>query len=181
MVPFGALLVAATSSGGAVPRPDANGVVRLAPQSVAKLLPSDFVRHLNQRGCLIPQASGELAISKGLVGNMITGSFARPGQRDSAVLCSINGITHIEMHWGGKARCPSVIEHTWDDDTLNEREGLPARGYSRTIAALTPKEMRQYDPLDGPDPHRKHHGIMDDENGLLYCDGGQWIEMKSTD
>lgn len=64
-------------------------IVRLPPTAFQEL-PHNVVRELQRRGCRLPQT----AFTKEPP-NVIKGAFAKPGQRDWAVLCSIKGVETI--------------------------------------------------------------------------------------
>jgi hypothetical protein len=64
-------------------------IVRVPPTSFPEL-PRNVVRELERRGCTIPQD----ALTK-KPHNVIKGAFAKPGQVDWAVLCSIKGVWTI--------------------------------------------------------------------------------------
>jgi hypothetical protein len=100
-------------------------IVRLPPTAFPEL-PRNVVRELQRRGCSIPQE----AFTK-KPHNVITGQFARPGERDWAVLCSNIGYSRgisavgkdfILQHfdaYGGPA--PPPIDHHGIDDAFIEK------------------------------------------------------------
>jgi len=63
-------------------------IVRLPPRAFPEL-PGNVVRELQRRSCTIPQT----AFTKN-PHNVIKGEFARPGQTDWAVLCSVKRLLH---------------------------------------------------------------------------------------
>lgn len=166
---------------------DANGIVRFPPSRARTLLPRDYLRELEQRGCSIPQSVFE-SERKRPVDNVITGSFARRGQRDWAVLCSIDGVTHIDIHWGGKTRCSSTLDFVADVDTLAERaESEAPVGYGRGIDAASQKSMREYSDAFNTSvraPDRTHQGIEDvgeKASVVWYCVKGTWVRLPGMD
>ena len=84
--------------------------VYIKPEQV-KGLPSNIVMELKKLDCLIPQGILDHT-------NAIEGEFAIKGQKDWAVLCSINGKSSIHIFWGGSKKCPSVIAERWDEEYL---------------------------------------------------------------
>ena len=50
--------------------------------------------------------------------NVIKGEFAKPGQIDWAVLCSIGRVSSILVFWSGSETNPAEIEKTKDMDRL---------------------------------------------------------------
>ena len=65
-------------------------IVQLPPTAFPEL-PTNLVQELQRRGCTIPQE----AYSKTKPNNVIKGEFARAGQIDWAVLCSVRGVSTI--------------------------------------------------------------------------------------
>src|SRR5438477_10287344 len=64
-------------------------IVRLPPSAFPEL-PGNIVRELQRRRCMIPQESYTKRAN-----NVIRGNFARPGQQDWAVFCSVNRTSSI--------------------------------------------------------------------------------------
>ena len=84
--------------------------VYIKPEQV-KGLHSNIVIELKKLDCLIPQGIFDHT-------NAIEGEFAMKGQKDWAVLCSINGKSSIHIFWGGPKKCPSVIAERSDEEYL---------------------------------------------------------------
>src|SRR4051794_21268719 len=76
---------------------------RISPTAVRDL-PANVAGELQRRGCTIPQEQYSKKIN-----NVIKGEFARPGQRDWAVLCSLKGVSTILVFWNGSAKNPAMI------------------------------------------------------------------------
>ena len=57
-------------------------------------MPANLVQDLQRRGCTIPQEHFTKEPH-----NVIRGEFAKPGQTDWAVLCSINRVSSILVYW----------------------------------------------------------------------------------
>lgn len=53
-------------------------------------LPKEIIKNLEQRGCTIPQIWHDKTLH-----NVISGEFSKKGQKDWAVLCSINRVSSI--------------------------------------------------------------------------------------
>src|SRR5437773_1573493 len=64
-------------------------IVRLPPSAFPEL-PGNVARELQRRGCTIPQE----AFTK-RPHNVVRGEFARPGQLDWAILCSVNQTSRL--------------------------------------------------------------------------------------
>jgi hypothetical protein len=78
-------------------------IVRLPPAAFPDL-PRNLVGELERRGCRIPQEE----FSK-KPNNVIKGEFARPGEVDWAVLCSIKDVWTILVFWYGSEMKPVAI------------------------------------------------------------------------
>ncbi|MEO8725422.1 MAG: hypothetical protein ABI383_04810 [Acidobacteriaceae bacterium] len=63
-------------------------------------VPANVRAELNQRHCLIPQD----VETKG-PHNIVSGEFARKGQKDWAAYCSVNGKSRVVVIWGGSVKC----------------------------------------------------------------------------
>ena len=152
--------------------PDAGKqITRLDPAVAFPELPKNVIAALKTIDCKIPQIYGG-----GKPQNVIRGSFAAKGQMDWAVLCSTQGVSKIEIYWGGSARCSSEIAPI-DDKVVA----------SRAINPLAPKLMQGVNRMNEgtiPSPI-SHEGIDDayDEKASVihYCNAGKWIELSGSD
>ena|SRR5256885_1822750 len=79
-------------------------ITRLSPTAFPEL-PANLVQELQRRGCTIPQE----AYSETQPNNVIKGEFARPGQTDWAVLCSVKGVSTILVFWNASEINPAAI------------------------------------------------------------------------
>ena len=70
-------------------------ITRLAASEFPEL-PANLAQDLRRRGCTIPQT-----VFARQPHNVIKGQFARPGQVDWAVLCSLKGRSSILVFWNG--------------------------------------------------------------------------------
>ena len=84
-------------------------VVRLPPTPFFEM-PKNLVRELKRRGCTVPQTFPPDERS-----NVIRGSFAKPGQTDWAVLCSMKGYTSFLVFWNGSAANSVELGKNSDD------------------------------------------------------------------
>jgi len=158
----------------------AKQIVRLKP-SLFPMLPKNVVAELRRRGCTIPQD----AFSKS-PGNVISGEFAKRGEKDWAVLCSVNGASSILVFWNGSARNPATISPA---DDINYLQGLDrARiGYSRAIGVVGRKFITDhYEAYGGPKPPSiDHDGINDafleKASVVQYFFNGKWMELSGSD
>jgi len=136
------------------------GVPSLRPAELAAV-PAFVVTALETYGCVVPQTWNSYETRK-VQTNVVRGAFAAKGQEDWAVLCSRDGRSHIQVFWGGSARCPeawlareSVVEdvelfrpvtdadRTWNvfvrelvsDSPGSQREGPPLARSATTTAS----------------------------------------------
>jgi hypothetical protein len=119
----GATLLYLAAAGGYAQRPEnKKSKLRTASQPTLYRLPSSFTQlpyevalDLERRGCRIPQQADTRAKT-----NVIRGEFARAGQMDWAVLCSIHGVSRILVYWDGSGRSPADVAHFEDRNYLEE-------------------------------------------------------------
>jgi len=155
-------------------------IVRLPPSAFPEL-PRNVVSELQRRGCSIPQE----AFTK-KPHNVIKGQFARPGQLDWAVLCSIKGVSTILVFWNGSEKNPAGIAPMEDRNFL---QGITATeiGYSRGIGPVgSDVIMRHYNAYGGPKPPPIDHQGIDNafiEKGseTWYFHGGKWLKLTGSD
>jgi hypothetical protein len=155
-------------------------IARLSPERFV-VLPATIKNELKERGCTIPQYWSAKA-----PGNVVSGSFAKAGQKDYAVLCSKHGESEIQIFWGGPAPCPSTLSKSLDRDYLQVIE--PGRiGYSRAIGAAGTAAVRKYqESFGGPKaPSDDHDGIenefLEKASTIYYCHQGSWMKLQGAD
>lgn len=158
-----------------------NAIKRLSPLEFHQL-PSKVAARLIKLGCTIPQPS---FFTKDKT-NVISGNFAKPGQKDYAVLCSKNGVSHIRVIWGGPARCQAALQSREDGNYL--QAVLPGEiGYSRAISIASQRLIADYQlDYNGPKPpDTTHEGIedsfMEKASTIFYCANGKWSELRGAD
>jgi hypothetical protein len=178
------LLLSLIAAVGAGQNPDFKAaerqIVRLPP-SAFSMLPAAVVKELQNRGCTIPQN----AFSK-TPQNVISGEFAKRGQKDWAVLCSIKGSSSILVFWNGAVKNPAELNSAED---LNYLQGLGGDkiGYSRGIAVAGGRFITEhFDAYGGPKPPPIDHDGIDDvflEKGstVQYFYNGQWLQLTGSD
>lgn len=178
-------------------------IVRLPPTAFPEL-PGNVVRDLQRRGCSIPQE----AFTKRRH-NVIKGEFAKPGQTDWAVLCSVNQtpwvnslwtdahyVSSILVFWNGSEKNPAAIAPMEDRNYL---QGITPTeiGFSRGIAPARRKFiMRHNAPASGaPNPPPAydrpnlplidHQGIDDafieKASVTWYVHNGKWWKLMGSD
>jgi hypothetical protein len=129
---------------------------RLSPSAIPQL-PANLVQDLQRRGCTIPQEHFTKAPH-----NVIRGQFARPGQTDWAVLCSVHRVSSILVYWNGSEKNPAELDRG-DDQGRLQHLGNGVIGYSRQIAAVGAKGILAYYAAFGgmKPPPIDHLGIED--------------------
>jgi hypothetical protein len=155
-------------------------IVRLSPTAFPEV-PHNVVRELQRRGCTIPQE----AFTK-KPHNVIKGEFARPGQTDWAVLCSVKGVSTILVFWNGSENNLAEITALEDHIFL---QGITTDevGYSRGITPVGKDFiMRHYNAYGGPKPPPINHQGIDDAfiekaSVTWYFYGGKWLKLTGAD
>jgi hypothetical protein len=154
--------------------------LRLSPSAFPKL-PKNILADLKRRGCLIPQVPPAKQPH-----NIIKGEFAKTGQTDWAILCSIGGVSSILVYWNGSAANPGRIEETEDIGRLQD-SGANGIVYSREIAPVDRAYILQhYQAYGGTKPPPiDHQGINDAfvEKGsvVLYFYRQEWLRLTGAD
>ena len=155
-------------------------IVRLSPAAFPEL-PTNLVRELQRRGCTIPQETFSKRRN-----NVIKGQFAKPGQLDWAVLCSVKGVSTILVFWNASGKNPDAIAPEEDGD--NAQSNAPGRvGYSRGIGAVGRDFIiRHYRAHGGPKPPPIDHQGIDDAfiekaSVVWYFYEGQWLKLTGSD
>jgi len=155
-------------------------ILRLSPSAFPEL-PQKVLADLKQRGCLIPQVPPAKQPH-----NVIKGEFAKPGQADWAILCSIAGVSSILVYWNGSTANPAQIAEM-KDLSLLQSSGAGRIFYSRAIApADRAYILRHYRAYGGTKPPPlDHQGINDAfvQKGsvVFYFDLGKWLQLIGAD
>lgn len=160
---------------------EAEKLIMRLPPTVFPGLPAGVIRALQRRGCTVPQE----AFTKG-PHNVIKGQFAKPGQTDWAVLCSIKGVSTILVFWNGSEANPAAIGAGED---LGSLQGLGGNdiGYSRGISPVgSDFIMGHYQAYGGPKPPPLDHQGIDDAfigkaSSTLYFHSGKWLCLTGAD
>ena len=155
-------------------------IVRLPPSAFPSL-PGTVAKELQRRGCTIPQEG----ISKRL-SNVISGQFARPGQTDWAVLCSVNGSSSILVFWNGTATDVAEVARREDRIYLQSLIGNEI-AFSRSISAVgSDVILTHYKAYGGTTPPPLDHQGIDDAflekaSSVQYFYKGKWLELTGSD
>lgn len=156
--------------------------IRRLPPSGFPQLPRAVQAALEKRRCTIPQSFYPKRPH-----NVVSGSFARPGQRDWAVLCSVGGRSTILVFWaGGATPAPAELAPT-DDAVFLQGIGDGQIGYSRAIDRVDTAWIREHaEAYDGPLPKRLDHDGINDAfvekaSQVFYYEDGAWQELAGSD
>ena len=154
-------------------------IVRLPPSAFPEL-PANLAAELQRRSCSIPQAFPEKRH------NVIRGQFAKPGQTDWAVLCSVNSVSTILVFWNASEKNPAEIARMADIDRLQSDVGDKIV-YSRAISPVGESFILQhYQAYGGPQPPPLDHQGIDDAfvekaSVVLYFHQGKWLTLTGSD
>jgi hypothetical protein len=160
-------------------------VVRVDPSAFTEL-PSNVLAELHQRGCTVPQVPEGVGLEKPGLQNVIKGEFAKPGQADWAVLCSVNRVSSILIFWNGSVQGVSEIEKRPDIDRLQGWGGSRII-YSRHIAPAAAGYITEhYQAYGGPNPPPLDHLGIDDQfvgkaSVVQYFYDGKWLHLTGAD
>jgi len=151
-------------------QPSSAQIARLSPAAFPEL-PTNLVQELQRRGCTIPQETWS-----GKRNNVVNGQFAKPGQTDWAVLCSLKGVSTILVFWNASEKNPDAIAPADDGDNAQPR-GIRAVGRDFI--------MRHYRAYGGPKPPPIDHQGIDDASEkasiVWYLYKGQWLQLTGAD
>ncbi len=171
--------------------------VPLAPPNAFAGVPREVRAQLYAQACLVPQPWLD---PEAPLANVISGEFARKGQRDWAVVCSTGGLASIVIFWGGPERCPSPIpaserslEHCLVPPLPRAPKGAdaPAMGSCRRIERIGADRVKARYHADSlssseraDDPGDFDHDAVREELGdrvalSHYCDGTRWHRLLS--
>jgi len=154
-------------------------IVRLPPAAFPDL-PGTVVRELERRGCTIPQSFSKKA------SNVIQGEFAKPGETDWAVLCSVKGVSTILVFWKGSETNPAAIAPL-EDRIFLQGISPDTIAYSREITPVGKDFIRQhYNAYGGPKPPPIDHQGIDDAflekaSEVWYLHMGKWLKLTGSD
>jgi hypothetical protein len=155
-------------------------IVRLPPAAFPGL-PTEIVRALEKRGCTIPQP----ALSEE-PRNVVQGEFAQAGQKDWAVLCSVNGVSTILVFWNGSGMNPASLAPSEDQHSLQKVTETEI-GFSRGIHPVGRDAiLRCHEAYGGPAPPPVHHQGIDDAfigkaSVIWYFYDGKWRKLTGAD
>jgi hypothetical protein len=179
MSPLRWVLFLAAIAGSCLAQSD--GVVRLNPAGFPNL-PRNLAAEVQRRGCTVPQ----VPMIDGLH-NVIKGEFAKPGQTDWAVLCSVDRVSSILIFWNGVETNPAEIARQPDSYRIQSWTGNDNMAYSRNITPVGQASiMEHYNAYGGEKPPSMDHQGIDDAfvgkaSEVLYFYQGKWLHLSGAD
>jgi len=157
----------------------AGQILSLSPTAFPEL-PANLVQELQRRGCTIPQAD-----FSGRRGNVIRSEFAKPGQKDWAVLCSVRGVSTILVFWNGSEKNPAAIAAEPDSNFLQVFNGR--QFVWREISAVDKDYIvKHYEAYGGTKPPPIDHygiddGFLEKASVVWYFYNGEWLKLTGAD
>lgn len=156
----------------------AQSSVYRSPKSITGL-PETIRIALEKQGCLIPL--GVLDHT-----NVVKGSFAKQGQIDWAVLCSISGQSHIQVFWGSPVKCPNQIASRSDVGDISHASNGKTEYYRGLGVVGKEYILSHHAAYGGPTPPPiTHDGINDiyleKASVVYYCHEGKWQQLTGAD
>jgi len=154
--------------------------IYLSP-SAFREVPAGVAADLKQRGCLVPQDGTSDKPS-----NVIRGEFARPGQMDWAVLCSVRGVSSILVYWKGENRATASLALRADRNYFE----TDFQGRQIFVRAIQPVGqdfiLEHYRAYGGPKPPAIDHQGIEDEflkkaSIVWYFERGRWLKLTGAD
>ena len=155
-------------------------IVRLSPTAVREL-PANLAKELQRRGCTIPQEQYSRKTN-----NVIRGEFAKRGQKDWAVLCSIKGVSTILVFWNGSEKNPAALAPL-EDRIFIQAFKKDQFSYSRGITPVGRDFIRlHHDAYGGVTPPPIDHQGIDDAfiekaSVVWYFYNGRWLKLSGSD
>jgi hypothetical protein len=154
---------------------------RLDP-SKFKDLPQEIINNLKERKCTVPQ-TWHIKTPH----NVVSGEYSKKGQKDWAILCSINRVSSILIFWNGSTRNVAEIAKSDDLDYFQGVDSNNEMGFSRVIDTVDKKYIiDHYNSYGGVKPPQiDHEGINDTfaekASYVLYLHRGKWLELQGAD
>ena len=155
--------------------------IRLKPSKFDNL-PQEITNNLEERGCTIPQ-TWHLKTPH----NVINGEYSQKGQKDWAVLCSVNRVSSILVFWNGSTKNVADIAKSEDIGYFQTVDSNNEMGFSRAIDTVNEKYIiDRYNSYGGAKPPQiDHEGINDafveKASYVLYFHRGKWLELQGAD
>jgi hypothetical protein len=155
-------------------------IVRLSPDAFPEL-PAGVLHELQRRRCTIPQTG-----LKKQPHNVIKGEFAKPGETDWVVLCSVNGFSSILVFRNSSGNNPAEIA-PFEDRIFLQGISPDRIAYSRAIAPVGRDFiMQHFNAYGGPKPPSIDHQGIDDAflekaSSVWYFDEGKWLKLTGSD
>jgi hypothetical protein len=153
--------------------------IRLLPVDSFPDLPQPIAAWLRRHGCMIPQTYEAQEPE-----NVIRGAFRAPGSDDWAALCSVHGVTTLDVFFSGAYAHPVPIRSQQDILWLGHEPGSSILGSAWGISARSAEDLRTSTQVQ-PGFIIDHDGIEDTdlERSLTirYFQSGAWQIVVSED
>jgi hypothetical protein len=149
--------------------------------SAFKSLPRNIVRYLERNNYRIPQCW-----CNGNPHNVVSGSFARKGQRDWVVLASKGGTSSILVFWKGSTRHPETFQPLPDKLFLQVHGDIHIQ-YNRLIKRVGKDFVEHHAIWYGgtKPPVIDHEGFTDayveKTTTVHYYYKGKWFDLQKSD
>ena len=180
LVSFLVLMTAGTglAQGAKQSRDSIDSLAYLRKPSAFKSLPRNIIRYLEKNNYRIPQCW-----CNGNPHNVVSGSFARKGQRDWAVLASRGGTSSVLVFWKGSTRLPGTIQSLPDKLFLQLHRDIHMQ-YNRLIKTVGKDFVERHAVWYGctKPPLIDHSGItdayVDKTTTVHYYYRGKWVDLQ---
>jgi hypothetical protein len=157
-------------------------IVRLTPTAFPEL-PVAVRQELQRRNCRIPQVGPAFRSKRS---NVISGHFARAGQRDWAVLCSRTDSSQVLLFWNGRNDV-KAWEPTADVGWLQSM-GPGGIQYSQYLAVADSASIlahaREFGGQLPPGPITHdglEMGFAEKSSNIAYWFNGRWYTLQGAD
>jgi hypothetical protein len=137
-------------------------IIRSDPESF-DALPKTVAEHFKQIGCKIPKSLYS--------SNVVVGHFAKTGQKDFVILCSIGGNSSIKILWGGEDKCADEIPKTSAPDRNYLQDLGSGILYSRGLKVISVGGFNSH--LDGVEES------FEEKTATVWkCQSGKWSKRR---
>jgi hypothetical protein len=117
---------------------------------------------------------------------VIRGRFAKAGQLDWAVLCSVHGVSRILVYWNGREQNPAEIAR-FEDRFYLDKDAVGKSLFRRVIDPVNERFiLKHYRAYGGPTPPPIDHQGIDDAfigkaSVTWYFYDEKWIKLTGAD
>jgi hypothetical protein len=155
-----------------------------SPASAFHDVPEAIRTQLANKGCTVPQTWTDDQPH-----NIVSGEFARKGQKDWAALCSVEGKSTIVVFWGGKSSCAPLKNRWMESESFQDADGKGTMRFSLKLGVASPnailKHRTEYGEATAAGIYPDHDGIdvafVGNASIVEYCDKGRWHQLQGAD